>query len=275
MKLGISYNLFDGEELLEASINSVRDEVFHISVVYQTKSYYGDNASPELLSFLNRLKRQGLIDEIYLFDVDFAKPAKHYYERQKRDIGLKIAKKSGCSHYLSMDVDEFYDKNQLRNAKNYILKNRIENSAVSVVEYLKKPEYKLLNGYTFEPVSPYNFYVPFIMKIKKFFPQKHNCKWYPCLVDPSRALNNNDKFYLFPIQDVVMHHMSTVRADLHKKYANSNLNMGDENTKKLVKNIKNDILNWSFENNRLGNSDFSLFRNKIVEHVENKFNIYL
>lgn len=172
MKLGISYNLFDGEELLEASINSVRDEVFHISVVYQTKSYYGDNASPELLSFLNRLKRQGLIDEIYLFDVDFAKPAKHYYERQKRDIGLKIAKKSGCSHYLSMDVDEFYDKNQLRNAKNYILKNRIENSAVSVVEYLKKPEYKLLNGYTFEPVSPYNFYVPFIMKNQEIFSSK-------------------------------------------------------------------------------------------------------
>ena len=273
MKLGISYNLFDGEELLEASINSVRDEAFHISVVYQTKSYYGNNASPELLSLLNRLKRQGLIDEIYLFDVDFTKPAKHYYERSKRDIGLKIAKKNGCTHFLSMDVDEFYDKNQLRNAKNYIIKKRIESSAVSIVEYLKNPEYKLLNGYTFEPVSPYNFYVPFIMKINKFLPQKHNCKWYPCLVDPSRALNNDGKFYLFSVQDVVMHHMSTVRADLHKKYANSNFNMGDEKTKKLVQDIKNDILNWNFEKNRLLNTDYAIFRNKLVKKVDNKFGI--
>ena len=275
MKLGISYNLFDGEELLEASINSVREEAFHVSVVYQTKSYYGNDANPKLLSLLSGLKRQGLIDEIYLYDVDFSKSPKHDYERQKRDIGLTIAKKAGCSHFLSMDVDEFYDNNQLRSAKNYIVKKRIENSAVSIVEYLKKPEYKLLNGYTFEPVSPYNFYVPFIMKINKFFSQKHNCKWYPCLVDPSRALNNKDKFYLFPIQDVVMHHMSTVRADLYKKYANSNLNMGDEKTKKLVQEIKNDVLNWDFEKNRLGNSNYATFRNKLVEKVDNRFNISL
>ena len=77
MKLGISYNLFDGEELLEASINSVREEAFHVSVVYQTKSYYGNDANPKLLSLLSGLKRQGLIDEIYLYDVDFSKSPKH------------------------------------------------------------------------------------------------------------------------------------------------------------------------------------------------------
>ena len=72
-----------------------------------------------------------------------------------------------------------------------------------------------------------------------------------------------------------MHHMSTVRADLYKKYANSNLNMGDEKTKKLVQEIKNDVLNWDFEKNRLGNSNYATFRNKLVEKVDNRFNISL
>ena len=43
MKVGISYNLFDGEELLEASIKSVRDNVDYISIVYQTESNFGKN----------------------------------------------------------------------------------------------------------------------------------------------------------------------------------------------------------------------------------------
>ena len=43
MKLGVSYNVFDGEELLESSIKSIRDNVDHISVVYQTISNFGND----------------------------------------------------------------------------------------------------------------------------------------------------------------------------------------------------------------------------------------
>ena len=34
MKLGVSYNVFGGEELLECFIRSVRENVDHVSVVY-------------------------------------------------------------------------------------------------------------------------------------------------------------------------------------------------------------------------------------------------
>ena len=37
MKLGIAYNLFDGEELLEASVKSVRGCADYICVIYQKK----------------------------------------------------------------------------------------------------------------------------------------------------------------------------------------------------------------------------------------------
>ena len=40
MKIGVSYNLFDGEELLESSIKSIRKNVDYISVVYQTISNF-------------------------------------------------------------------------------------------------------------------------------------------------------------------------------------------------------------------------------------------
>ena len=38
-KLGVSYNLFNGEELLEASIKSIRQNVDYINVIYQEYSW--------------------------------------------------------------------------------------------------------------------------------------------------------------------------------------------------------------------------------------------
>lgn len=273
MKLGISYNLFDGEELLEASLKSVREEAFHINVVYQTTSYYGNNSSPYIKDFLLNLKNKGLIDEIFHYERDFSKNDKHYFESEKRNIGLSIARKSGCTHFLSMDVDEFYDREQLKKAKKYIERKRIKTSAVSIIEYLKHPFYKMVDAYTFMPSNSYNFYVPFIMKIHRFWPQKHNRKWYPCLVDPSRALNNREKFYLFSKQDIVMHHMCTVRKNLYNKYANSNLNQGNDCVKSSIRKLQQDILNWQFEDYRIGNTNYSLFNGRIIEKVENQFNI--
>ena len=67
MKLGISYNLFDGEELLEYSINSVRDSCDHINVVYQKISNWGEPCSKDLEDILHDLLRKKLIDKIYCY----------------------------------------------------------------------------------------------------------------------------------------------------------------------------------------------------------------
>ena len=62
MKLGVSYNIFDGEELLEGSIKQIRQHVDHISVVYQVVSNFGNPCNPELVPLLERLKSEGLVD---------------------------------------------------------------------------------------------------------------------------------------------------------------------------------------------------------------------
>ena len=59
MKIGISYNLFDGEELLESSIKSIRNNVEYVSVVYQTISNFGNPCNEGLVPLLESLKEKG------------------------------------------------------------------------------------------------------------------------------------------------------------------------------------------------------------------------
>jgi len=55
MKLGISYNVFDGEELLESSIRQIRNQVDYVSVVYQKVSNFGKECNENLIDNLNNL----------------------------------------------------------------------------------------------------------------------------------------------------------------------------------------------------------------------------
>ena len=64
MKLGACYNVFDGEELLEASIISIRDNVDFVVVVYQTISNFGYSCDKGLLPLLEGLVRKGLVQEL-------------------------------------------------------------------------------------------------------------------------------------------------------------------------------------------------------------------
>lgn len=273
MKLGVSYNLFDGEELLESSVKSIRQQVDYINVVYQKVSNFGEPATPNIELLLQTLKDKGLIDEIYLYTPKFSDA--HKNEKTKRDIGLKLARKAGCTHFMSMDVDEYYKANELAEAKKFILKNKIKASACCIIEYLKSPTYQMVNGYTFCMNKDfYTFYVPFIMKIRGMFGQKHGDGDFPCLVDPTRKLNGNKKFYLFPAHDIAMHHMSSIRRDLARKYNSSNLMNSNSDVQKYVRSVQQQILDFDFEKNKKYLSDYSIFNQSLVREVDNVFDIH-
>ena len=55
MKLGISYSVWDGEELLEASLKSVRKNCDYINIVWQKYSWYGEPCSENLEKFLRHM----------------------------------------------------------------------------------------------------------------------------------------------------------------------------------------------------------------------------
>jgi len=115
MKLGISYNLFDGEELLEPSIKSVRNSADHINVVYQKISNWGESCSENLEDTLSDLVKKKLVDKIYYYTPKNRSAGQN--ELHKRNIGLKIAKSHLCSHFLTMDCDEFDHRDQFDKAK--------------------------------------------------------------------------------------------------------------------------------------------------------------
>ncbi|WP_143075461.1 hypothetical protein [Succinivibrio dextrinosolvens] len=267
MKVGVAYNLFDGEELLESSIKSIRDCVDYICVVYQKVSYYGDKASADLEVVLNSLVENGLIDEIFLYERDFnSQQSKKLFEIEKRNIGLELCRKAGMTYFLSADVDEYYDSKQFKKALEYIYLNDIDASACSLFYYIKTPEYRLVADQDEE-----NYYVPFVCKI--FNESIHGNDFFSTYCDSCRIITPYKKFYLFPIQTVVMHHMSTIRNNLEKKYLNSSSNDGGIECKKKMTKDQEDIISWRPEENRIGNTEFFFFNNKIVKKVKNIFNV--
>lgn len=222
MKLGVSYNLFDGEELLEGSIKSIRDNVDYISVVYQTISNFGKSCNEGLIPLLNKLKEKGLIDDLLEY-----KPSNmggHMNEITKRNIGLFLSKNNGCTHHMAMDSDEFYVDNQFKYMKKTIEEGDYDSSACQMTTYYKDSIYRL------EPKEEY--YVSLIYKIKNnteyVFAQQ-----FPVLVDPTRRMKS-EKCKAFTRDEIEMHHMSYVRDNLKTKLSNSSANVNFKDVDKIV-----------------------------------------
>lgn len=241
-KLGIAYNVFDGEELLEKSILSVRNVADFICVVWQRVSNQGNFADPYVEVFLNTLKEKGLIDKLIeyvprkftdmekitkthpestypLADTPFAIYDRSCNELAKRNIGRLACKENGCSHFISMDADEFYIENDLEKTFHDMLENNYCSSFALMKEYFKKPIYQI------EPLNN-SYLVPFIQKIDlelkigafntKYFNKKYG-------VDPTRCvkIEENDKYKIFNRNEIEMHHMTFVRNNINIKIQNS------------------------------------------------------
>lgn len=209
MKLGCSYNLFDGEELLRDSVLSVRESVDYISVVYQTISNYGNECSTGLLDRLIDMQEEKLIDELFHYDPDLSK-SPHHNELAKRNIGLHKSRDRDCTHHISMDADEFYDHDEFESLKVVTEELNLDSSACSLFTYYK-------NNYTIlDPIE--NYFVSLIFRIRPGV--GYQIIPFSALVDPTRR-QDPGLFKLFGQDQIMMHHFSYVRNDIKKKLINS------------------------------------------------------
>jgi hypothetical protein len=218
MKLGVSYNVWDGEELLEASIKSIRGNVDYISVVYQQLSNFGVPCDAGLIPLLNKLKDVGLVDEVVEYNVTPEHCSVN--ELNKRNVGVELSVKNGCTHHMSMDTDEFYLNDEFNHMKEVMVDGDYDSSACQLLTYYKDAEHKL------HPDE--EMYVSLIHKVDngqrfEFF------SGYPLMVDPTRQMRPG-KLKTFSRDDIQMHHMSHVRKDIRKKYENSSarINFGNK-----------------------------------------------
>ncbi len=214
-KFGVSYSVFTGYELLEQSINQIRSEVQYINIVYQRLSYHGnplDEGYEKLEAVVFDLKNKGLVDEVILYDGNS--------EIEKRNIGLKAAKKAGVKYFMTMDCDEFYIASEVEEAKKFIIKNKISRSAVPFFNYSISPMYRDIEAIAF---VPFFSKISFFTKLKK--PNRNN----PCELDPTRVtcfskfnliniLLCGMPYRFFIFSTIKMHHMHTVRNDLKAKF---------------------------------------------------------
>lgn len=249
-RLGVSYSVWDGEELLEKSIRTIREHCDYINVVWQKKSWFGEPCNENLEAILLELKEKCLIDEIILFEPDKNLEAS-CNELKKRNLGLEYVKKAQCTHFLIMDADEFYKSEEFAIAKQFIYNYRITHSICNLYTYLT-PECREIE------TSPY--FVSFIHKINKNSKLVMNaCSPLPWLVDPTRQIPL--KFNSTPcvLHQVAMHHFSGVRKDIKKKYRNSSASLNQEQQNNFINYYTSDIQ--------------SLIESGKCIHVKNIFNI--
>ena len=208
IKWGVSYSVFNGIELLEKSIRSIRDSVDYINVVYSDTSWFGDKTEENILSCLQDLKEKHLIDEIIFYKTNTSKS--HYRnEVTKRNLGLKYAKKAKVNYFMTMDTDEFYESDKILKAKRYIINKGITHSYCNIIWYSILPTRRYINQIGCS--------IQFFCRINRFSKlanHKHNI----ALVDPTRVLKHQIGAKYFYLQQVEMHHMTYIRKDLIKKF---------------------------------------------------------
>lgn len=253
MKLGIAYNVFDGTELLKQSIEQVRGLADFIVVVGQERSNFGERIPKWTKDYL--MDALTLADASMDFEPDDA--GGHRNELRKRNMGLERCKRAGCTHFMTMDADEFYDAGELRRAMDKFESGDYDASACMMQTYYGLPTHAL------DP--PESYYVPLIYKIdmRSFMMGQP----FPVIADPTRKMRT-EKFLAFGRDEIEMHHFSYLRKDIRLKLRNSSART---NFNDRVVELAAYYDNWeSGKQASLAGREERYYDLKIVE---NKFNI--
>lgn len=226
MKLGIAYNVFDGAEHLKNSIELVSLCADFICIVAQDVSNFGEPA-PAWTKEL--VEEAGLMVD----HVVYVKPIKaggHNNELWKRNIGRSACLDAGCTHFMTMDADEYYVPEQLEAAKRAVEKGGYDSSSCQMQTYYGDPEHAL------DP--PEDYHVPLIYRMdnREF---EMGVK-FPVNADPTRKMQPG-KFVAFERDKIEMHHFSYLRKDIRLKLRNSS---ASSNFKDRIEKISEYYDSW-------------------------------
>lgn len=196
IKLAAIYNTFDADYFLPHSIAQIRPHIEEVIVVYQNVSNFGERYEPSIPSDVVK----------HRYDPNL-RMSPTWNETRKRNIGLAIAQDLGCTHFISMDCDEFYDTDEFGEYKDRAIE--FDSSACKMYTYYKYPSIRL------SPIEDY--YVPFVSRLHRS--TLLGCRSYPVRVDPTRGPTTCKSMLV--IDKPIMHHMSWVREDIGQKLRNS------------------------------------------------------
>jgi hypothetical protein len=218
MKLGIAYNIFDGQEMLPFAIRNLKQYAHRVFVIYQEVSNFG-NTNPHLLPMLKELESRGLIDKVFKYEPELHKNpdgSLHWKsgvlnEIKKRQMGLDVCRINGCDTYMTLDCDELYDNTQFEWAMEEFEIGGYDTSFTNLLTYYKLPTMQL------DP--PEKWLQPLFYKIKKDTKFEF-LEDYPVDTDQTKKVKSGHS-RVYKSEEIVQHHFAYVRHNLMSKVQNS------------------------------------------------------
>jgi len=204
-KIAAIWNCWDGIELLRGSVDCLAPHVDKLIFVWQEQSNWGEKYNP----FIEIIEALEGLPEIHMikYNPEITKDRRNgmVNEARKRNLGIQKAIELDCTHFVSLDVDEYHP--EFQQAKETFFASGKDGSVMKMWTYFKSPNLRL--------ERPESYYVPFLHKLNQNtlsgnFP-------YPYRVDPTRAINTKAVIEL----PYFMHHYSWVRKDIGLKARNS------------------------------------------------------
>jgi hypothetical protein len=208
MKLAACYTVFDGAELLEASMKAIESQVDFFVICWQHKSNNGNRIKASDLAKVHRLRGDNIIIVQYEPNIGNAKQK----ERDKHNKMIQVAREYGATHFLMAACDHFYLDYEFEFAKRLCEVMDWDATFTAMYTYYKDPTWQLT------PIETY--FMPFICKL---YPETRieRIPRFPLLVDPSVQMNTWIKYYLFKEFEIMLHHYSMIRKDIEGKFKNA------------------------------------------------------
>lgn len=237
------YTVFNGLELLEDSINNIKDVVDDVIIAWSDCSHNG-NKCDKIADFIRKLDVKS-----YKFTPNLRKSAKEI-EKDKHLFLVSKAKELGAEYVILMATDHFYKKDDVIRAKEFLNNNpKINATATPMYTYFKEPTMRL------EPCEKY--FMPFICRTPSKIVRK-----FPVRVDPACNFYPNKPFHLF--KDIYLHHYSWLRLDVRDKLENAAARC----------NWKHKIESFieQYEQFDESKNDFSYYPNHKIVECDSEFN---
>lgn len=139
-------------------------------------------------------------------------------ERNKRNVGIDVARKHGFTHFLIADADEFYNSKEVEWEKLRFDDPALKGLVCKLKVYVRYPTLRT-DDHTL---------VPFIHRLTNRIKCTEN-RYYPFTydnsgahIDPTRRFDINSGVQMSP---VTMHHFSYVRQNIEMKISSSTANL--------------------------------------------------
>jgi hypothetical protein len=201
MKIGVAYNIWDGDEHLPESLFWVKQFADYIVGVYSNQSNSGEQYAPTIPEGFDKLIEYIPNDGI----------TRHQNELAKRNLGYEACINEGCTLFMTIDCDEIYDPYQLMQVAIRMNRDGYDASACQMQTYY---------GDTFHQYAePETYYVPLLYKVNASLRFREYVQ-FPVLADPTRKLPSK-KVLVLNRDECEMHHYSYVRKDIARKLRNS------------------------------------------------------